>query len=116
MWTSVVFNACLIHVAILECIVKNLDVQIHSHTGHQACKFFVFGEPGSEPKKVQEPKKERRKRKEEKGREKKKERRRKQIGEEKSKEKSKNERKGGMRGNQTKKCWSLHYLVSKPYA
>ena len=51
MWTSVVFNACLIHVAILECIVKNLDVQIHSHTGHQACKFFVFGEPGSEPKK-----------------------------------------------------------------
>ena len=70
MWTSVVINACFIHVAILECIVKNLDVQIHSHTGHQACKFFVFGEPGSEPKKVQEPKK---KRQGEKGRQKKRE-------------------------------------------
>ena len=35
----------------------------------QAWKFCKFWEPGSEPKKIQEPKKRGRKRKEEKGRE-----------------------------------------------
>ena len=49
-----------------------------------------------------------RKREEERGeRERKeKERRRKQKGDEKSKEKSKKERKGSVRGDQTKICWS----------
>ena len=74
---------------------------------------LYLGSLAPSQKKVQEPKKERRKRKEEKGREKKKERRRKQIGEEKSKEKSKNERKGGVRGDQTKKCWSPKYQEEK---
>merc|ERR1711974_216107 len=62
-------------------------------TKHQAWKFCIFGEPGSEPKKVQEPKK-RGREKGRKGDKRKERRRRKQIWHEKSKERSRKEKKG----------------------